>query len=829
MTTDTIVELRVPGVSGAPPEELLGCPPAMLQQLSGDKVAGVYRCRPGGDTSGAGVTSPETEGYYWGGLTSGAATRALWLLFLPFVLINLAHWMLPASTTGRRAPAVAVTLLRLLGLALSLTLMLASVEVTMDIVGWQCGSVAHCAAHLGPAKFLLNMPRGRQLMFTALPVALLPVALMLFGRSNPPAPIPPGVNRTHADARRHGAPPDPAVTSDRIPLAEANFWNPDDSIKRLRCCHLTAWTSGLGALTLIPPIHYLAHSGLRLTCLVLLGIQVVLVGLSVLATSSTRLTGRGGKTADPLTKPMWWMQWVGVGALAVTLALVACTKPTPGSTPAPTPMPGLREAINGILTTEIVLLVGLFVFTARCIQGWGRALTAPLQVFRWLLRPRGLRADGAAKGTTAGFAPSLDGLAAPFVATIGLAVAGGFSAGVGLWAAQLVGTPVRSASAAACAIGFRAKVLGSGGSDVQALFDACDEKKRAQLPSLPADFETLVDRYGADTPIMVPPGYFTAAIVFSLLVLLLIALAVPLWLSYIPRRARDDTDGVIKDYPGSPDAKARERALAVARDRVLASLTDSMPPVLAGFAVTAIAAFLAVVLVGLFGGFARLPVWLPGLSTVAVAALSAAAAGIVGLAVAATRDREKRRMVGVLWDVITFWPRANHPLTPPCYSERTVPELVGQLWYLAANHRHVVLTGHSQGSIIAAATVLQADAAGLPRTGLLTFGCPLRRLYARNFPAYFGHNTVEAVRAREPNRWINLWAMTDPIGSWVLVNDNAVMADAKAKLDCRLLDVTCLDREARGNYPPICGHSGFWTRPEYHDAGRLLATPGKAT
>ncbi|HYB38322.1 MAG TPA: hypothetical protein VEF72_23050 [Mycobacterium sp.] len=74
MPADNVVELRVPGVSGTPPEELLGCPTEMLQQLSGDKVAGVYRCRPGSDTPGTSATSPQIEGYYWGGLTSGAAT-----------------------------------------------------------------------------------------------------------------------------------------------------------------------------------------------------------------------------------------------------------------------------------------------------------------------------------------------------------------------------------------------------------------------------------------------------------------------------------------------------------------------------------------------------------------------------------------------------------------------------------------------------------------------------------------------------------------------------------------------------------------------------------
>jgi hypothetical protein len=459
----------------------------------------------------------------------------------------------------------------------------------------------------------------------------------------------------------------------------------------------------------------------------------------------------------------------------------------------------------------------------RCMHGWGRAVTATLQAFRWPLRPMCRGSVTAGTGTLAGFVPSLDGLAAPFVATIGLVVAGGFSAGVGLWAARLVGTPVRSTTAAACEIGFRAKALGSGGSDVQALFDACDPKQRAQLPSLPADFETLVDKYSADTPIIVPPGYFSAAIVFSVLVLILLALVAMLWMNYIPRRARAVMGQVIEDYSGSPDREARDRASGVARARVLAWLTDWIPPVLAGFAVTAIVAFAALVLVGLAGGFNRLPVRLPGLSTVCVAMLSAAAAGIVGLAVAALRDREKRRMVGVLWDVITFWPRANHPLTPPCYGERTVPELVGQLSYLVAGSRGLVLTGHSQGSIIAAATILQADNTGLPHTGLLTFGCPLRRLYAKNFPAYFGRNTVEAILFREPTRWINLWALTDPIGSWLLVNDNAVMADAPEKLDCRLLDVTSLDREARGDYPPICRHSGFLTRPEYHNAVSILA------
>jgi hypothetical protein len=92
----------------------------------------------------------------------------------------------------------------------------------------------------------------------------------------------------------------------------------------------------------------------------------------------------------------------------------------------------------------------------------------------------------------------------------------------------------------------------------------------------------------------------------------------------------------------------------------------------------------------------------------------------------------------------TFWQRVNHPLTRPCYGERIVPELIGQLSYLAlGSARWLVPAAHSQGSIIAAATIVPADDVGLPHIGMLTFGCPLRRRYAKNFPAYFVYNTIE--------------------------------------------------------------------------------------
>ena len=138
------------------------------------------------------------------------------------------------------------------------------------------------------------------------------------------------------------------------------------------------------------------------------------------------------------------------------------------------------------------------------------------------------------------------------------------------------------------------------------------------------------------------------------------------------------------------------------------------------------------------------------------------------------------------------------------------------------------MSAHSQGSIIAAATLLQEDVSPSARIGLLTFGCPLRRLYGRNFPAYFGRHSMDRLAAKQDNRWLNLWACTDPIGGWVFSQGDPVrpaslepvvrFAFDPNVVDHRLLDAFSLAAAARGMQQPICGHSGFWTRKEYEGA-----------
>ncbi len=70
----------------------------------------------------------------------------------------------------------------------------------------------------------------------------------------------------------------------------------------------------------------------------------------------------------------------------------------------------------------------------------------------------------------------------------------------------------------------------------------------------------------------------------------------------------------------------------------------------------------------------------------------------------AYKDASARRTIGILWDVGTFWPRAAHPFAPPCYAERAVPDLTWRIatWTRTTGGR-LVLSGHSQGSVLAAA------------------------------------------------------------------------------------------------------------------------------
>ncbi|EST37110.1 hypothetical protein N566_14810, partial [Streptomycetaceae bacterium MP113-05] len=314
-------------------------------------------------------------------------------------------------------------------------------------------------------------------------------------------------------------------------------------------------------------------------------------------------------------------------------------------------------------------------------------------------------------------------------------------------------------------------------------------------------------------PLSGPPTVLTwqAAVTPLLLVLvlaLLTAHALRVWRvgSRIAERAH-------LPYPGAePDAA---RSHSIGRTIAAARLTDSAPRVLGISALATLllgaAAVTGALLTGRTPGAAAdgAPPVLDGAADAAQALgswlMGFAFLLLLTLGRRAYRDASTRRTVGILWDVGTFWPRAAHPFAPPCYAERAVPDLVWRMatWARRYGGGRLVLSGHSQGSVLAAAAVWQLDPATRRQVALLTYGSPLARLYGRWFPAYFGPGPLRALH-RELDCWRNLWRGTDPIGGPVRIRGGSEVDRGP------LLDPLAYGRTDRHPLPaPVLGHGEY--------------------
>ena len=239
------------------------------------------------------------------------------------------------------------------------------------------------------------------------------------------------------------------------------------------------------------------------------------------------------------------------------------------------------------------------------------------------------------------------------------------------------------------------------------------------------------------------------------------------------------------------------------------------------------------------------------------------AASGVWLLRAQIRSPDARKTIGIIWDVGTFWPRAVHPLAPPCYAEQAVPEVVDRIWVLTGARkvdsapaespgviqvrpRHVLLTGYSQGTVISAAVIAQLPEEVLSRVSLMTLATPLRRLYGRAFPAYFGYRAAVALRdllsgtgvgadalpanlrAPEPPRprWRNVVRRSDYIGGWVFsLPEPRQRATDSRRVDVISLDPPSLVPEHGTTLAPTHYHSSFWQDPVVLLHARKLTDP----
>jgi len=857
------VEIRVHGVSGTPPEELLGR--RDVRQVAGDRLSGFYRPsllgqmrdepppdqppdRPPDDEApldralpdrrgwragthgglgAAAVRGPWLEGYSWGGWTSGARSRVLWLVLLPFALVNVSSRMLPPEPGGdgvaRRLRLAAAALLRVLALSLTVTMVQGAVGVAVVTVALRCGTEpgAVGACHGLPSfvtDLLGRLPaEGSVLLCAAVPLAVTGLLWLVSHR---------------ASARYENAPdrPPPGRPDDAPqPLLRPDLWQSGPAISRLRLLHVQA-----GIVSVVASASWVLSGGVVRTVTGWLSLATVVITVVLVARrpAPPYTAGRRGRIMLPAR-----LTWIPLGASVVALGWQVA----PG-------LAGRGGSVAGTVLADAavrradVLVQDLFVGQAVLLAAIALLVGAA-------------RIAGAGRGR----AMFVSGFAGFVVAMLA------WLTGAMLTASVLVLAPAWLARP-----GF-----------------AVTPRQLATALADPATAGWFGDTTRSS-------GVGTAVGVGVLLVLVLQLAVRAAWAARIGG-AGQDRAAVRTDYPdraAGTDPESRSRARSIATMFWSARRVDGLPRAMATLCL-AIAVLLAAQGLALLtapapsGWQATVLGRVPPQCRAAVGTGLCSHVGVVAWGVFCTaglgvlvliagvlayRTPAARRGVGVFWDLACFWPRDTHPLAPPCYNERIMPQVsVRVAWYLGTDRQpgaadpaavpddrgRVVLAGHSQGSVIALAAALIQPAAARRRLALVTVGCVLDRLYSRFFPRYFGPELyrlaaqmlgpAETVQGRSVSadpgrvdsgnidpgglgtRWVNIWRHSDYLGGAVPhpPSDEAATGPdrppaASGPENLRSVDPAFDPEPGDTVWPAPRRHSDFWTDSAFLPAIRRL-------
>lgn len=181
---------------------------------------------------------PVPEAYVWCNLTFGNSTRALWLLPLPFMVVNLAHWMRPTVRGRSRTVRCYGLLVRLVGLTLTVLLVAAACEVALDVAAWQRAGTHACAVRHSWLGFLSpDSPHGwwsrpgRRLALAAVVPAALTGLLWYLSRRTWSA---------YESVRPVPQVGEPDEDGDPTSLGRPGFWYSRRPVARLRAAHTAA-------------------------------------------------------------------------------------------------------------------------------------------------------------------------------------------------------------------------------------------------------------------------------------------------------------------------------------------------------------------------------------------------------------------------------------------------------------------------------------------------------------------------------------------------------------------------------------------------------------
>ena len=754
-----ILELRVHGVGNTSPADVLGAD-VEPELVAGDRSTGFYRAavkqKPAAVQQEPGFPVI-VEAYNWGPLTSGERAetttrrdlqRALWLVLLPFTFANVAFWSradAPADPDEDRLSTprgVSAYLVRVLCLSLTGTLVLAAAGAGVDLVGWQCRG--DCLSKIPYAGFLGAgwWSQGARPLTVGLlaPLAVLATLWWLGRRS----------------FRYEAEVPEPAPGSgENLPRAgdtameTADFWRGEGQVRRLALLHVAVGVVAASGVTLGGALTLGVRGGDAWWLVAGIWSAVLLaasLGVALWQLAHRSITRRDGSDGYGVMAPLaLFLAFAGLAGTVVCLLL-------PGREPvAGGALPGYGGTITWLFTAQFLAIVAVAGLARR---GWLGAVPAAAAVvalvllrFAWLV---GLDLTSGWR-----FALVLIVLVAALLVALGRPGRGsGDSLSGPAWGGR--------GAAVLLGAGWLAGVLFSAAVLIR-LVDWLNAGRPASSPS---------------SPILVPTPLAWSA---AGLVVVAVALAGVLawtwvWRGLLARGIWRDVASRYGDAGRPLSRHELRRAWEVAAWRALRQIVERHGLTLVGW-LAIVAGLLAAA--GSAGSFTALspaelsddsavgPVlaWMTDFGSVLAVLLLA---GLAMLGFLAYRNDTARRTVGIVWDVGTFWPRAAHPFAPPCYAERAVPHLITRICN-QTEADGVILAGHSQGAVIAVATVLQLPQPARDRVHLLTFGTQLNRLYGRVFPGFFGPGPLLGVAGRlggavAAPRWRSFYRLADPIG-----------------------------------------------------------------
>lgn len=784
---DGLTEIRVHGVGGTSPESLLG--DLEPTRVAGDRVAGFFRTR---DARGR-----HREAYSWGGLTSRSRTRALWALLLPSMFANMAGWMARRWVmSGDQEDDEAATIwvfrwfARLAALALTLSTAVMVTMLLTDIVAYQCGGSQQCRRDswwtATADRWLPVDDPGQRIAAGAAAATLVALVFALLARHTrsayervePPTPI-------SGDQGALGSPvldfdPQPSrrcAAAQEGGLRHPEFWSGLRWHIFLSRLHLSACL-GVVALLLGSSVSALGDG------------PTARIGTVAAVAAGAGLVAVMGLLAFDDAQPA-----LATAVLALVLGALVLAGGGALSLPAvagPAGMlPGSRWAVNTVWGASLALLLPL---AGQQVGAW---------VFR-LVKARQLRAQEQTIPRI-----SLFPWAAPFVMnTVALVVANTVLLSAIVYVGRVLGTvtwgfgpepgsaPVAGAIYVPEAVGSLASMLSLGLIALFVLFGIgfWVAMSRSRTRTAPAVEERLRQQY-ADAGI--PPQAPDAAV----------RTEAGWW--------RSAFDPPLFGKGGSePDGRPTRWVRKVALMRFVGdhSRAVAIPLVIATVgAVLGLIFFLTCVWVVRSGT----PMFLVDLGTTVAVAFPPL---YVLILASAWRNERWRRVLGTLFDVGSFFPRAFHPFAPPAYAERAVPELTRRIWRLHDSGGRVVLTAHSQGSVIAAAVVGRrspAREADEPTLGVVTLGSPLGKLYRWAFPALFSDGFLAGIAGGRagigPVLWTNVFYATDYIGGAVRTGDSTL----PDTVDLELVDPPTHRYVADQPLPRVLSHTGYWHDPAF--------------